>query len=98
MSTKLIVGNLSLDINPEELEKAFSEFGSVDHVLIETDPKTGRSKGFAFIHMAARRQAEVAASHLNGADMGGRPVTVSLFETPEKPLSLFGRCLKLLQT
>jgi RNA recognition motif-containing protein len=97
MSAKLIVGNLSLEILQEELEKAFSEFGSVSDVVIPADTKTGRNRGFAFVHMSTRKQAELAASRLDRTDIGGRQVTVSILEVQEKPLSLFDRCVKLLQ-
>ena len=46
---KLFVGQLSSDITKEDLEKYFSDFGSIEDVTIKYDVPGGRARGFAFI-------------------------------------------------
>ena len=46
---KLFVGQLSSDITKEDLQKYFSQFGSIEDVTIKYDAPDGRARGFAFI-------------------------------------------------
>lgn len=77
MGKKLYVGNLPYTATEEELQQAFSRFGSVGSVKLITDRDTGRSKGFAFVEMTNDNEAADAISGLNGKDLGGRALTVS---------------------
>jgi RNA recognition motif-containing protein len=49
MGKKLYVGNLSFNVDSNQLTDAFAEFGTVDSANVITDRETGRSKGFAFV-------------------------------------------------
>jgi cold-inducible RNA-binding protein len=55
----------------------FAEYGNVENVSVITDRLTGRSRGFAFVEMTDRNQAETAISVLNGSDLQGRTLKVS---------------------
>jgi RNA recognition motif-containing protein len=77
MGKKLYVGNLPYSATEEELQTAFSRFGTVDSVKLITDRDTGRSKGFAFVEMASDREAADAITGLNGTELSGRAMTVS---------------------
>jgi cold-inducible RNA-binding protein len=55
----------------------FAEYGNVENVSVITDRLTGRSRGFAFVEMSDRNQAETAISVLNGSDLQGRTLKVS---------------------
>ncbi len=77
MGKKLYVGNLPYSATEEELQQAFSRFGTVASVKLITDRDTGRSKGFAFVEMASDREAADAIGGLNGTDLSGRALTVS---------------------
>lgn len=73
----IFVGNLSFNTTTEELEAEFSKFGSVDSAQVIMDRQTGRSRGFGFVEMGSDDEARAAISALNGADLGGRPLTVN---------------------
>jgi RNA recognition motif-containing protein len=75
--TRIFVGNLDFNTTNAELSAAFAEYGSVENVSVITDRLTGRSRGFAFVEMSDRNQAETAISVLNGSDLQGRTLKVS---------------------
>jgi cold-inducible RNA-binding protein len=81
--TNIFVGNLSYQTTQEELHAAFAQYGNVERVNIVTDRDTGQPRGFAFIEMTDRREAETAISQLNGAEMNGRALNVN--EARPKP-------------
>ena len=77
MGKKLYVGNLPFSATEENLNETFAACGTVDSVKIITDRETGRSKGFAFVEMSSDSEAQSAISKYNGADFGGRAMTVN---------------------
>lgn len=77
MSTRLFVGNLSLDTTPEALRDTFAPFGEVTDVHVIVDRYSGRPRGFAFVTMASSQQAVNAMHELNGALIDGRPLRVN---------------------
>jgi RNA recognition motif-containing protein len=76
------VGNLPWEVTEQELLEAFSPYGQVDGARIATDRATGRSRGFAFVEMSDDA-ADKAIEALNGADWGGRALTVN--QAKERP-------------
>ena len=77
MSTKLYVGNLSFNTSTQELEQMFGEVGTVESANIIEDRETGRSRGFAFVEMSTKEEAQNAISTLNGKEIDGRELTVN---------------------
>ena len=75
--TNIFVGNLSYQTTQEDLMAAFSQYGAVERVSIVTDRDTGQPRGFAFVEMTERRDAETAISQLNGAELNGRAMNVN---------------------
>lgn len=75
MSKTLYVGNLSFGTTADDLRTAFSEFGAVSSSSVITDRETGKSRGFGFVEMSDG--AEEAIQALNGAEIGGRKLTVN---------------------
>jgi RNA recognition motif-containing protein len=75
MAKKLYVGNLSFDATEDQLRQAFGQYGTVNSAVIVTDRESGRSRGFAFVEMADG--ADEAIAGLNGAQIGGRTLTVN---------------------
>ena len=73
----IYVGNLSYEVTEEDLKKAFEIFGEVDTVKVIKDNYTGRSKGFGFVEMSAKAEAQSAIEGLNGKDLKGRSLNVS---------------------
>jgi RNA recognition motif-containing protein len=74
---RLYVGNLSYDVNNEQLEDMFREFGNVRSAQVVMDRDTGRSKGFGFVEMSDDNAARAAITGLNEKDFGGRAITVN---------------------
>jgi RNA recognition motif-containing protein len=73
----LYVGNLSYRLTEDELRQAFEEFGQVSSCTIIKDKVTGESKGFGFLEMPERSEAEAAINGLNGRDLKGRRLNVN---------------------
>ncbi len=73
----IYVGNISFQTSEQDLDAAFSAYGQVDRVQIVKDRDTGQSRGFAFVEMLNNAEADKAMAALNGADMGGRTLTVN---------------------
>jgi cold-inducible RNA-binding protein len=79
----IYVGNLSYQTTEAELNSLFSEHGAVTSVKVITDRNTGRSKGFGFVEMESKDEAQAAIDKLNGVDLGGRALRVN--ESKPKP-------------
>ena len=75
MPKKLYVGNISFQTTSDDLVQAFSQYGTVLGAQIVADRETGRSRGFAFVEMHDGADEAIAA--LNGAQLGGRTLTVN---------------------
>ena len=72
------IGNIPYTMTEPELIDVFLEFGPVDSAKIISDKKTNRSKGYGFIEMISPTDEATAVEALNGRDVGGRKVKVSL--------------------
>ena len=77
MAKKLFVGNLSYNVNDEQLAEMFASFGEVASAAVIIDRQTGRSKGFGFVEFNDDAAADAAVADMNGKDEGGRPLTVN---------------------
>jgi len=77
MSTKLFIGNLSYQATEEDLTKLFSQAGTVESVKIVTDTYTGQPRGFGFVEMSTKDEAQNAITLLNGTSFKNRNITVS---------------------
>ena len=73
----IYVGNLSHEATEENLKEAFEVFGEVNTVRVIKDNFTGRSKGFGFVEMPAKAEAQAAIEGLNGKDLKGRSLNVN---------------------
>ena len=73
----IYVGNLSYGMSEDELRDAFGAFGEVSSVKILMDRETGRSRGFGFVEMPKKGEAEAAIAQLNGKDVGGRALRIN---------------------
>ena len=77
MSTKLYVGNLSFNTTTQDLETMFGASGTVQSANLIEDRETGRSRGFGFVEMSSKEEAQDAISTLNGKEVDGRALTVN---------------------
>lgn len=75
--TNVFVGNLSFQTTQDDLMSVFSQYGAVERVNLVTDRMTGQPRGFAFVEMSTRSEAESAISALNGRDLHGRALNVN---------------------
>ncbi|MCX7702609.1 MAG: RNA-binding protein [Planctomycetota bacterium] len=73
----IYVGNLAKGTTEEEVRNAFKSFGQVNSVVIIKDKFTGESRGFGFVEMPAKAEAEAAIAGLNGKDLNGRNLVVN---------------------
>ena len=73
----IYVGNLSRDVTEEDLRQTFEAFGKVETVSIIKDKFSGESRGFGFVEMPAKAEAQSAIADLNGKELKGRPLKVN---------------------
>lgn len=73
----IYVGNLSRDVTDEELRKEFETFGKVESVNVIKDKYSGQSRGFGFVEMPAKAEAQAAITGLKGKVLKGRTIDVS---------------------
>ena len=71
-SIEIYVGNLSYDLTEDQLGKEFAAYGKVNSARIITNHYNNRSKGFGFVHMPDRAEAEAAIKALNDKEILGR--------------------------
>ena len=77
MSIKLYVGNLSFQTSSEDLRDLFSQAGTVESASVVEDRDTGQSRGFGFVEMSSKEEAQAAISQFNGQEVNGRSLTVN---------------------
>ena len=73
----IYIGNLSYEVTEEDLQQAFEAFGQVESVNIIKDKFSGRSKGFGFVEMPDKANAQSAINELNGKELKGRTLNVN---------------------
>ncbi|MFA5239709.1 MAG: RNA-binding protein, partial [Phycisphaerae bacterium] len=73
----LYVGNLLFDVTESEIKELFEPFGQVTEIRMIMDKFTGKSKGFGFVEMPSKEEAEKAIEGLNGKDLRGRAMSVN---------------------
>ncbi|MFQ6618899.1 MAG: RNA recognition motif domain-containing protein [Fidelibacterota bacterium] len=73
----IYVGNLSPEVTEEDLRKSFETFGQVASVTIIKDKFSGESRGFGFVEMPAKAEAQSAITGLNGKELKGRMLNVN---------------------
>ncbi len=74
---KIYVGNLAFDVTEGEIEAEFGTYGKVASVALPADKLSGRPRGFAFVEMASKSEAEAAITGLNGKTMKDRTIVVN---------------------
>lgn len=83
MENKLYVGNLPYTYSDNDMQRTFSEFGSVNSAKVIMDRDSGRSKGFGFVEMSTAAEANAAVQALHGSDLGGRDMVVNIAKPME---------------
>ena len=75
---KMFVGNLSFNTDENGLKDFFSQAGTVESAVIIYHKDSQRSKGFGFVEMSTEEEAQAAIEKLNGQELDGRNITVSI--------------------
>ena len=78
MGRRLYVGNLAFQVTDADLQELFSQAGTCDSAAVITDKFSGRSKGFGFVAMSTRAEAENAIEMLDNHPMGEHTLKVNL--------------------
>ncbi len=73
----IYVGNLSRETTEDDLKQAFEAFGQVESANIIKDRFTGESRGFGFVDMPSKSEAQSAITDMNGKDLKGRTINVN---------------------
>ncbi len=72
----IYVGNLSLETTEDDLRHAFEAFGQVRFVNIVRDRDNSESRGFGFVGMPSKDEAQTAINEMNGKDLKGQAISV----------------------
>ena len=83
---KIYVGNLSFKTSSEDLQKLFSQAGTVASADVISDRDTGQSRGFGFVEMDSKESGEAAIAQFNGTEIDGRALKVNEAK-PREPRS-----------
>jgi len=73
----IYVGNLSHEVNDEDLNGLFSEHGNVSSAKVISDNYTQKSKGFGFVEMPGQAEAQKAIATLNSYELKGKKIVVN---------------------
>jgi RNA recognition motif-containing protein len=79
----IYVGNLSRDVADDDLLQAFKEFGEVKSAAVLKDRYTGEARGFGFVEMPNKEEAEKAIQALNSKELKGRHMIVNEARPPK---------------
>ena len=84
----LYIGNLAREVTQDDLLQVFGAFGQVVSATIIKDKFSGEPRGFGFVEMPAKAEAEAA---MNGVrEIKGRMVTINEAR-PREPRHRGGR-------
>jgi cold-inducible RNA-binding protein len=73
----IYVGNLAREVTDEDLREAFEAFGQVNSATVIKDRFSGESRGFGFVEIPSKNEAQTAITEMNGKDLKGRTINVN---------------------
>jgi len=73
----IYAGNLAPETTDDDLRQAFEAFGQVSTATVVKDKFSGESRGFGFVEMPSKTEAQSAIEQMNGADLKGRSIVVN---------------------
>lgn len=79
----IYVGNLPYEADDQKLQELFAQHGTVTSARVIVDKFTGKSKGFGFVEMPDKAEADTAINATSGQDFMGRNLRVN--ESQPKP-------------
>lgn len=84
MNNKLFVGSLPWSVDDAQLQELFEGFGEVSSARVITDRDTNRSRGFGFVEFANEDDAQKAVDAMDGSEVDGRTINVSIAKPSER--------------
>lgn len=85
---EIYVGNISYKMTDAQLRAEFAKYGVVHSARIVTERNSGRSKGYGFVIMPHRGEAETAIRAINGTEVMGRPIRCNEAREDSRPENL----------
>lgn len=79
----LFIGSLAYATTDDTLKAHFQQIGPVASARVITDRDSGRSKGFGFVEFENDDDNQKAVDQLNGKELDGREINVSLARPKE---------------
>lgn len=73
---EIYVGNLSYDMTEDQMRREFEKYGKVEMARVISN-RFGKSKGFGFVEMPNRPEAEKAIAALHDKEILGRRLRVN---------------------
>jgi RNA recognition motif-containing protein len=73
----IYVGNLAREVTEDDLREAFEVYGQVSTVTVIKDKFSGESRGFGFVEMPSKNEAQTAINEMNDKDLKGRTINVN---------------------
>jgi len=73
----IYVGNLAREVTEDDLREAFAVFGQVNTATVIKDRFSGESRGFGFVEIPSKNEAQTAIDEMNGKDLKGRTINVN---------------------
>lgn len=80
----IFLGNLSYNVDEDDILGIFEEYGTVKSAKIITDRETGKSKGFGFVEMVDEEAGKKAIKELHEGELDGRHIIVNEAKPKEK--------------
>lgn len=74
----LFVGSLAYATTDDTLKEFFEQIGEVERAKVATDRESGRSRGFGFVTYVNEEDNQKAVDQLDGKELDGRAINVSL--------------------
>ena len=79
----LFIGSLAYATTDDTLNAFFATVGTVSSARVITDRDSGRSKGFGFVEYENEDDNQKAIDQLNGQELDGRAITISVARPKE---------------
>ncbi len=76
-NTRVFVGGLPYAMSEDDIKAFFAPAGNVVSVFLPIEKETGRKRGFGFVELSTVEEQENAVKMFDGADCGGRKISVS---------------------
>jgi len=73
----IYVGNLAREVTEDDLREAFAVFGQVNTTTVIKDRFSGESRGFGFVEMPSKNEAQTAIDEMNDKDLKGHTINVN---------------------